>query len=410
MEWLLLSGVLYAPVFWFLSLRYSALPLVMIFGLAPFQQDMSQSGGLHFSLAEIHLLLSVPLILRRRAIHGMGWMGGAALTALGCFVVLTLPQWRETSAISLLQMGVYWAGAVWVCRNLPLKEADVRWAWRVLVGSSAFLAICVCVLGSPYFFGLHKNGVGASIAIGLIVGVELWSSSKRPWAYVPILLLMVSGLVLGLSRGAWLAAACGICVWMFLRSRMDLLLRMCAIALPLICAVWIGLSQDSKGYVTGIDEGRENIRARLESVDYALEQWSRSPWLGVGVGLRKEYDATNVVLLTLAESGLLGVGCFLGLHGWILLRTWRCTRSFPIGSTGAAAAALAGALVFAKLAHGMVDHYWSRGALMLAWGGVGLALRVRASAVFEGADRAKRVQRYPSFAELGGNTKRVEGV
>jgi hypothetical protein len=36
--------------------------------------------------------------------------------------------------------------------------------------------------------------------------------------------------------------------------------------------------------------------------------------------------------------------------------------------------ALAGGLVLGKLAHGLVDHYWSRGALMIAWAMVGMAL------------------------------------
>ena len=36
--------------------------------------------------------------------------------------------------------------------------------------------------------------------------------------------------------------------------------------------------------------------------------------------------------------------------------------------------ALAGALVLSKFVHGLVDHYWSRGAIMVAWAAVGMAL------------------------------------
>jgi hypothetical protein len=35
--------------------------------------------------------------------------------------------------------------------------------------------------------------------------------------------------------------------------------------------------------------------------------------------------------------------------------------------------ALGAALVVSRLAHGLVDHYWSRGAIMIAWAAAGMA-------------------------------------
>ncbi|MEY2597780.1 MAG: hypothetical protein RLZZ142_39, partial [Verrucomicrobiota bacterium] len=52
----------YALIFWGLGWRYRWVPLALIFGLAPFQNDVSLLGGLHFSLSEVHLLLSLPLL------------------------------------------------------------------------------------------------------------------------------------------------------------------------------------------------------------------------------------------------------------------------------------------------------------------------------------------------------------
>ena len=45
---------------------------------------------------------------------------------------------------------------------------------------------------------------------------------------------------------------------------------------------------------------------------------------------------------------------------------------------GLLAAVLLGtaALVTLKLAHGMVDHYWTRGSIMCAWASVGMASRI----------------------------------
>jgi hypothetical protein len=64
-----LLGAIYAVGFWLVSMKIPWVPLVLIFGLAPFQNDVSGFGGLHFSLSEVHLLLSVPLLFLK------GWRG-----------------------------------------------------------------------------------------------------------------------------------------------------------------------------------------------------------------------------------------------------------------------------------------------------------------------------------------------
>ena len=93
--------------------------------------------------------------------------------------------------------------------------------------------------------------------------------------------------------------------------------------------------------------------------------------------MRKEYDATNVLWLTLAETGPVGLLAFLTAHGRLIFGVWMRRKSALIGDSGPSATALAGALVLAKLVHGMVDHYWSRGAIMVAWSAVGMALSGR---------------------------------
>ena len=93
--------------------------------------------------------------------------------------------------------------------------------------------------------------------------------------------------------------------------------------------------------------------------------------------MRKEYDATNVLWLTLAETGPLGLLAFLTAHGRLIVGVWLRRKTALIGDSGPSATALAGALVLAKLVHGLVDHYWSRGAIMVAWASVGMALSGR---------------------------------
>lgn len=366
-------GLIYMILFWVFSLRIPCLPLVLIFGLAPFQNDISGLGWLHFSIAEVHLLLSIPLLLLRGWRGELGWMSWELWGALLLTFGLTLPSWRDNSAVSLIQMGLYWIGAVAVFSKLPRRKSDFEPAFLALLLVGCLLAVGALLNGSSYFWGLHKNGVGASLACAFILALERWLTAERRlrMRYLAALALIASGLLIVLSRGAWLATAVGVAFLLAWRGMYQRLLQLGIFLVPVLLLMWTLVPEPSREYATSFDAKRYNIRARALNTEWAMAQWKSSPWLGVGVGLRKEYDATNVFWLTLAETGPLGLLAFLGVHGKLLGGAW-----FRRGGGGGRESLLplAGALVAAKFAHGLVDHYWSRGAIMIAWASVGMAL------------------------------------
>ena len=57
-------------------------------------------------------------------------MTGALWGGLLVTVLLTLPNWRESSLVSLIQMGLYWAGSVAVFTQLPSQKKDLVIAWH----------------------------------------------------------------------------------------------------------------------------------------------------------------------------------------------------------------------------------------------------------------------------------------
>jgi hypothetical protein len=185
--------------------------------------------------------------------------------------------------------------------------------------------------------------------------------------------LLVAGLFFSLSRGGWIGAMAGVTLLLLMRREFKMLIRLSAFMVPLIAVCWALLPDQSKNYATGLNKENWNIRMRYVSLDFAKSQFLSSPVLGVGVGLRKEYDATNVFMLTLAETGLLGMAAFLYLHVAMALMVWRARRFAQVNDVLFTALALGGALVLSKFIHGMVDHYWSRGALMIAWASAGMA-------------------------------------
>ena len=375
--WLALPlGIGYILLFWVVSFRAPCVPLALIFGLAPFQNDVSGLGWLHFSLSEVHLLLSVPLLVARGWRGHLGWMTPALWGGLIVTVLLSIPNWRDTSTVSLIQMALYWIGAVAVFSGLPQQLEDLRMSWRLLVFVAMVLASSALATRSSYFWGLNKNGVGASLACGLIVAVECWAGAERKERrfYFAALPLIAGGLVIVLSRGAWIAAAAGVGFLLAWRGQYRRLLALCLLAVPVVAVVWSFLPAESREYAVGFDQSRFNIKARMLNTDWALEQWRSSPWLGVGAGLRKEYDATNLFWLTLAETGPLGLAALVLVHAWCVIGMWAQRRERALWEGRPSPVALAGALVLSKFVHGLVDHYWSRGAIMVAWAAVGMAM------------------------------------
>jgi hypothetical protein len=356
--------------------KHPQIPLMMIFALSPFQHDMSIGGPLKFSLAEINLMLTcIVFFIRGRRIR---W--GPTVVPIGLYLgvcmLSSLLSWRPTTLTSMIQMGLYLLVAVMVFTSFGRNEEDFRPALYGLLVVGLILAISVIVLRSGYVLGLHKNGVGGSLACAVIVCCELWfaATARRKRMLLSVaLVILVAGLFFSLSRGAWIGAGSGILVILAMRRQFGLMFRTTIIFVPLIAICWWLLPDHDRNYTTGLTEDNWNIRMRYQSLYFARDRFYESPVIGVGVGLRKEYDATNLFWLTLAETGVLGIVTLLGVHYSFLRMVWktqmRLRRTDPLYSV----VAIAGALVVGRLIHGMVDHYWGRGPVMIAWTAAGMA-------------------------------------
>lgn len=377
---LYLIGALYAAIFWAVCYKRPRIALLLIFATAPLQNDISGGGPLRFSITEINILLTVPLLLlrkRRRLTLGPLTSGIAVflLVSLGC----TLLHWRSTSLICLIQMVLYLVVAVLEFYALARDETDYRLALDGLIVMAVALGASVLVMRSGYVWHLNKNGAGSSLAAALIVCTEMWFAAvarpKRKRLLSIALIIIAGGLFFTLSRGAWLGSLVGCAILIALRGQFRLLFKLSMVFVPLVAICWAHLPQSSRDYATGFDSGDHfNIKMRYKSIAYAEELFQSSPIFGWGVGLRKEYDATNLVLCTLAETGVVGLLALIYLHAEILRVTWKTQKNLRRSSMLYSGVALGGALVFSRMCHGMVDHYWGRGSNTCVWSAVGMAL------------------------------------
>jgi O-antigen ligase len=241
-------------------------------------------------------------------------------------------NWRSTAPTSLIQQLLYMVLAVGVFSSLASDKDDFRLALNGLVCVGVFMAIAG--MATDYrFLGYNKNGIGASLACCMLVSLELWFSAETPKMRRLLglaMLILGAGLMFSLSRGAWLGTLLGAISIVCLRRQFRLLIKASLVLVPLIAVGWNLMPQSAKEYATGIDrEKNYNIRLRYESLDIAKGYYEQNPVYGMGVGLRKEYDATNIQWLTLAETGVLGLGAFLLIHVVFLRMVWTTRRYFP---------------------------------------------------------------------------------
>lgn len=376
-------AAIYVPGFWWLAWKRPHIALLLIFASCPFQTDVSGGGFAKYSIAEVNMVLTIPVFLLHMIVRKrLPVIGPIALPVLLYFVVCGYSSWLrwrgQDATLSLGQMFLYFVVVVAVFASFVPRLEDLRKVLWALVVVGVFLSLAG--MATHYtFIGLNKNGLGASLSVALLVTVDLWLSELKPrtkqWLLAALGIISL-GLLLSLSRGSWMGFFVGVIAIFALRRQWKALGRLVLVLVPLIALGWLFVPTDSKDYATSFGKGSSNIEARYKSVDLAQTVFDRNPLYGEGVGLRKQYDATNVVWMALAETGVLGLAAFLLIHTSFLGMVLRTQRRLPALHPHFSLLAVGAALILDQLAHGMVDHYWSRGAIMAAWAAAGMAVGV----------------------------------
>jgi hypothetical protein len=388
-------AVLYAVAYGIVAWHKPAIALMLIFAVAPFQQSLLPGSPVMFSLTEINMALLLPIVLLRNALEKRSLQFGPIAAPLTLFFLIcllsALQSWRgRDTLVSLIQMVLYLVVGLFIFSSYVRRGEDFLPGLYGVLGVAAFFAINMLVQRTNYVLGLHKNGVGASLACAFLIGVELWFASRslrhKRWI-LGILIVIVAGLLYSLSRGAWVGGLLGL-IWIIaMRGEWKLLFRGALLFLPIIALGWSTIPQSEREYATGFGRERWNINERYRSVEFARENWEKNPVLGVGVGLREEYDATNVAWTTLAETGVLGLLAFALVHIVFLYSMRKYLKFVPRDGILYSLIIIGGALMLRQITHGMVDHYWGRGPLAMTWAAVGMAIYASSIARFraEGA-------------------------
>lgn len=372
-----LFGALGIILFFALSVSRPGWALALIALSAPFTYDIG-AGGVKFSICEILLVVIAGSVPFTRSRPYPGPIFGPAMVYLGICAFSVIMHDRPAGLTSLIQMMVYLILAVYVGRRVPLNSAHVTKCFHGLMVAGVFLGVSILVTRSWTLYDLTKNALGTAFSPAFLAAFILWeqkrSSREHATVYFGAMALCLAGLLLCASRGAWLGTLTALFGLLLYQRRFLLAVRVLLLGAILVPLFWTLLPEDRKEFAKELGSESHNVVARLESIDYAMEHFKNNVIFGDGVGLRKEYDATNLVMIVLAETGLLGITSFAILIMAVFLHFRRGMQwTAYLDPQAKALVAVCLCIFVTRLVHGMVDHYWGRGMLALSWLSVGFA-------------------------------------
>jgi O-antigen ligase len=380
----------YAVAFMVLTWHRIEISLGLVLVLAPWVQDVSGGGGYaKFSAAELHIfmiaIVSVAKVILSRRPISIGKLTGPVLLYMGLSAVSAYQGGIEREdIIALFQTGIFCFILPFLFMDSNLTPTSQRNILLIAACSTVALGVFQIVAGPKAFaLGIHKNNMGQGMAAGLSLWLCAWFDGSKGWwsrILVPAIAIVTIALIFTLSRGAWIGAGCALIALALMYGRVQLLVRASLVIAPLIVVMWNFLPKEDQEYASSFDRQKyDNIEARYANFDRTSALIKSSPFMGHGISIRKKLDATSLVMVTLAEGGILGFVLFIIALGTYFVIVFRIVSRIPRSDPRFIIVAASCAVMVSRLGHAQFDHYWVRGASTIAWASVGMVLAIERS-------------------------------
>ncbi|BCW98671.1 MAG: hypothetical protein KatS3mg024_1498 [Armatimonadota bacterium] len=362
--------------------------MIAIFAAMPYQQSVVGGfANVNVSVSDLVagvLALALPSITMRKG----RFLAGPALMPLLFFLLIatigTLVNWQGwSSLVSLSRMAVVTLGALLIFANAETRLKTLYRCVDAYLLAASILAVIALftflgsgIKASMYTLGLHKNHLGPVFGCGIVMSLGIiltshHSRARRIWL-LGNCALSALGILLSLSRGGWFATSAGVLLLLYLTRNIRAFAAVLAVSVPVLAILWMTLPEESREYATEVTGRAKTVQTRIASIEEVLEIYRQSPLIGSGVGLRKSIEPHNVLVLTLGESGLLGLGGFLAMV-WGGITTFRRALRRCVDEQRKTLLIVGLAVFVLTLCHGLMDVYWRRGVGFLGWAFVGMA-------------------------------------
>ena len=371
-----------------LTAFFLALPFPLALG--------GEQGSANVSVSDVLIGVALVTLLSRSHFR----LGRAGLAVLGFLGVATASSMLATSlreiilGIGRMVLVTFVPLLVFANATDPLRELRRGLivycvGCTVLAGISLMTFATGGIEASMYTLGINKNSLGPIFGTAVVAAFTAvmtgWPRTRgRLVATYAVLASSAVGLLLTLSRGAWAGTAAGLAVTMFVTGRVKPAILGTGLLVPVLAAVWSHLPKERVEYATDVSFGAHTMQTRLDSIGKALDEFRSSPVLGVGIGLERRVEPHNVVILTLGETGIVGLVMFATMlttgAGTLLAAVRRFRPTDP--DRALMVAGLAAFTLFHVQT--LLDVYWRRGVGAMSWACVGAAVAVTSAPMFGG--------------------------
>ena len=364
-------------------------PISIALLVAPASFNVSRlSIGHGIALPDVVLLiatvLSFPALAKLGTPRGVTnirrWFGVYFVAMLA--IVVIHPSGRsliEAGHRTLLVVGPLSVGA-WI-----YLSGRTRLALRLLVVVAAVVGAIIFIAEAAHGFrtaaslpvALNKNYAGSVLGLSMLVALAASRELElKPELRYAAIAAMGGGLVASHSRAAMVGLVVGIFVW-FLRTHSDNRKRSFVIASLLAAgfltyAIFLVSGQVADKLAT---QNTNSVAVRNQTEDATIALWRTSPVVGVGIYYYTDpayqevnrwlVAPTNAVVEALAEGGIVLAAGFIIFNVGAVSVLLRYRN--PLAVAGLACVA-------DRLAHGMVDIFWTAGDSSLPWLIVGMGM------------------------------------
>ena len=369
--------------------------MVAIFALMPFPISIvGAESAVNVSpsdcIAALFMLM-LPMYLLGGKRISLGPMG----VPLAIFLVINITSGclffdGFTTFVTLLRVFMMTAVALTVYSSSQLSLTTMRRCLTsFLVGINVLLAFCFAALitggmgAAEYTLGIQKNTLGITFGCAIVISIGLLiyggkDVKSRNWI-LATLVGATFGIVITLSRGSWIATGVGVLFLLLRARRIRAFLIIVIVLIPSVWLVWTRLPSESIEYATDISLDSYNIHSRTRVMEQAMKLYQSSPIYGVGIGLRKSIEPHNIIVSTLAETGIVGLIGLLLFVGGGFYTFFRAGRAARGNVRATEIVVIASAVYIVSLGHALMDVYWRRGTPFMAWACVGMCIYIAKS-------------------------------
>jgi putative inorganic carbon (hco3(-)) transporter len=308
-------------------------------------------GPLNVQAQEAAVLIVAALVALRRVSEGdppLSWSPHLAWAgALTLWAVIALPSAADQE-MAIKTVGSFAYAITFSCVVLATCDTleDLRWIFGVLVLVASVITLPALqnaddlraaqssgiIVGRAQGFFPSPNGLGGFSALAALVGIGLTFAARTVRGRVGALLattVLLAGLILSLSRGAWLGMSAGLILLVLALGRVRRTLIVWAIPV-LVIGLFAGAFAPSRPELQVIGQRVADLGA-VQSYDDRPELWAEAlrqiredPWTGQGPGnferaSRRQVSGTLSVSASHAHNQVLNTAAEMGVPGGLLL-------------------------------------------------------------------------------------------